>query len=91
MATCVYIIADGNDYKNETLNVTIPAENFSVAFNISIIDDDIFEINESFTVTIDSSSLPHGFIVPAEDCMMMITIVDDDGQLLDVAVLMIFE
>ena len=91
MATCVYIIADGNDYKNETFNITIPAGDTCASFNISIIVDDISEANESFSVTINSSSLPHRFLVPAEDCMMMITIVDDDGQLFDVAVLMIFE
>ena len=75
------IITGGDDYKNGPFNVTIPAGNISVPFNISIIiDDNVFETNESFTLTIDSSSLPSRVSVQL-DCVLMITIVDDDGEL----------
>ena len=75
-----FIITGGDDYETGLFNVTIPAGEISVPFNISIIDNNIFEANESFTLTIDSSSLPSR--VPVwRDCMLMITIVDDDGEL----------
>ena len=75
--TC--IITEDEDYEYETLNVTIPAGNIGASFNISIFDDDIFEANESFNVTIDSFSLPHRFLVQSVDCMVMVTIIDNDG------------
>ena len=78
----MYIITEGDDYEFETSDVTIPAGNISVSFNISIIDDNIFEANESFNMTIDSSSLPHRFLVQSVDCMVIMTIFDDDGELL---------
>ena len=75
------MITEGDDYEFETFNITIPAGDTSASFNISIIDDDIFEINESFSVTIESSSLPHRLLVQSEDCMVIVTIFDDDGEL----------
>lgn len=36
----------------------IPAGNYTAAFNISITDDDMLEINETFELTIVSTSLP---------------------------------
>ena len=73
-------IAGGDDYELGPFNVTIPAGVISVPFNIPIIDDNIFEANESFTLTIDSSSLPSRVSVQP-DCVLIITIVDDDGEL----------
>ena len=75
------MITEGDDYVFETFNITIPAGDTSASFNISISDDDIFETNESFSVTIDSSSLPHRLLVQSEECMVMVTIFDDDGEL----------
>ena len=62
------------------MSVTIPAGEISVLLNTSIIDDNIFEANESFTLTINSSSLPSRVLVQP-DCVLIITIVDDDGEL----------
>ena len=76
----IFCITGGEDYELGPLNVTILAGHISVSFNISIIDDIIFEQNEFFTLTIDSSSLPNGVSVQP-DCMLMITIMDDDGKL----------
>ena len=78
VALCM-CITGGDDYKNGPFCVIIPAGEISVPFNISTIDDNIFEANETFTLTIDSSSLPSRVIVQP-DCVLMITIVDDDGE-----------
>ena len=75
----MYIITGGDDYEPGPFSVTIPAGEISVPFNISIIDDNIFEQNEVFILTINSSSLPSRVSVQP-DCMAMITIVDDDGK-----------
>ena len=75
-----FIITGGYDYESKPFNVTIPAGEISVPFNISIIEDNIFETTETFIFTIDSSSLPSRVLLQS-DCMLMITIVDDDGKL----------
>ena len=73
----------GEDYVPGSFNVTIAAGDIrSVVLDIAIIDDDIFERNESFSLNIDSSSLPSRVLVPP-DCISVITIEDDDdGELL---------
>ena len=71
----------GDDYEPGPFNVTIPAGDISVPFNISIIDDNIFEANETFSLSIDSFSLSKRVLVQS-DCILMITIVDNDGELL---------
>ena len=78
--TYVCITIGDNDYEpNAAFIVEIPSREISVPFSISILDDDgLFEGNESFSLTIDSSSLPSGL---SSDCMLVVTIVDDDGEL----------
>ena len=80
MYVCMYITTVGDDYETGPFNVTIPAGEISVSFNVSLINDNVFEANESFILTIDSSSLPSGVLVQP-DCMTVVTIVDDDGEL----------
>ena len=75
----MYAATGGDDYVPGPFVVTIPTGDASFIFNISIIDDDIFEANESFSVTIDPSSLPSRVLVQPE-CVLMVTIVDDDGE-----------
>ena len=64
------------DYTSGPYSVTFPAGVMSVSFNIPINDDNIFEENENFTLTINSS-LPTGVMVgnPGQATM---TIVDND-------------
>ena len=49
--------------------------------SLAIIDDNIFEANESFILTIDSFSLGSRVLVQP-DCMTVVTIVDNDRELL---------
>ena len=48
------------DYTSGPYTVTIPAEQTTATFNVSITDDDTFEGNEIFMLTINSSSPPTG-------------------------------
>ena len=64
------------DYTSGPYSVTFPAGVISVPFNISINDDNIFEENENFTLTINSS-LPTGVMV-GNPGQATVTIVDND-------------
>ena len=68
------------DYGSGPYTVTFPAGVTSVPFNVSIIDDMIFEGNENFILTIDRSSLPNDVTVGSPD-QATVTIVDDDRKL----------
>ena len=74
------IITGGNDYVSGPFNITFPAGRTSANFNISIHNDNIFETNESLSLTVDPSSLPSRVMLQS-DCMLVITIVDNDGEL----------
>ena len=57
MLSTVIIIKGGDDYNSGPYNVTFPAGVTSVSFNITIINDNILEDNETFELIIDDSSL----------------------------------
>ena len=67
------------DYGSGPYTVTFPAGMTSVPFNVSINNDDIFEGNEDFTLTIDPSSLP-GDVNVGNPSQATVTIVDDDRK-----------
>ena len=75
-----YIIAGGDDYEPGPFSAIIPSGEINVPFNIPIIDDNIFEGNESFSLYINLFSSPSTVLLQP-DCMLMITIVDNDGKL----------
>ena len=75
----MYVITGDDDYKPGTFNITIPAGEIQVLFNISIIDDNTLEANESVSLTIDSSYLPSRVLLQP-DCMLTVTIMDDDDS-----------
>ena len=72
----------GLDYLGvDTLLVTLPPgifEGHIECTNISIIDDDLFEQQEMFTVNLDYTQNPSQFI---GDSMGTISIVENDGEL----------
>ena len=72
-----------------TLLVPFPINATFATLNVSLIDDTILEGNESFTVTIDSSSkLPSGVTVGVTN-EATVTIVDDDGKYVAICYYMI--
>ena len=56
-----------------------PAGVTEVASSIAVTDDDIFEGNENFTLTIDSASLP-SFVTIRNPGEATVTILDDDRK-----------
>ena len=74
-----YYITGGDDYNFGPYTVTFPAGMTSVPFNVPIIDEMICEGNETFTLTIDSSSLPKNVGV-ADPGNTTVTIVDNEGK-----------
>jgi len=74
-----YIITGGEDYESGPFDVMIAPGITSVSLNISIFDNNIFEANETFNLTINQSTLPDRvYLQPG--CMLTVTIVDDDGE-----------
>ena len=61
--------------------MTISIRRNTLSFNVSIIDDNVFEGTETFTLTIESFLLSSKVSLQT-DCILMVTIVDDDGELL---------
>ena len=68
------------DYTSGPYSVLIPANVTRVSFDISITNDDDLEDNEYFMLTINSSSLPTGFLI-SDPYQATVTIVDDDSKL----------
>ena len=67
------------DYTSGPYSVTFAAGVLNVPFNISTNDDNIFEKNENFTLTINSS-LPTDVMV-GNPGQATVTIVDNDCEL----------
>ena len=69
----------GVDYSSGLYNVTIPAGQISVSFNVPINDDNVFEENEEFLLTIDQSSSLNGVIIGSPN-LAIVNISDNDGE-----------
>lgn len=68
------------DYASGPFNTLIPAGETRVSFSVTLLTDNLFEQNEQFSVTIDSTSLPNRtFVEPG--CVLVVTILNDDGEL----------
>ena len=68
------------DYGSGPYTVTFPAGMTSASFDIPINNDMISEANETFTLTIDPSSLPTGGTVGTPGSAV-VTITDNDRKL----------
>ena len=73
------LIGGGVDYESGSYSVIIPAGEKNVSLNISINDDNIFEHNENFVLTINASSLPSDVYIGNRN-KTIVTIVDNDGK-----------
>ena len=69
------LVGGAIDYNVSSIH-TIEVNKTSFSFNVSLIDDDIFEGNENFTLSI-RTSLP---IMVVEPVQTTVTIVDDDRK-----------
>jgi len=70
-----------DDFTSGPCNVTIPAGDNDVAFSVTITDDDIREMSETFNLIIDPSSLPYGV---TSSNNVTVTILDQDGEWSDI-------
>ena len=59
--------------------MTIPAGQISVLFDVPINDDNVFEENEEFLLTIDKSSSLNGGIIGSPN-VTVVNISDNDGK-----------
>ena len=75
----VYLTGGGVDYDSGPFDITFPAGETLAVFNVSIIDDNIVEDNENFTLSINSSSLPNE-VTTASQVFAVVTIVDYDSE-----------
>ena len=76
----VYLTGGGVDYDSGPFDITFPAGETLAIFNVSIIDDNIMEGNENFTLSINSSSLPNGVAIGDPGHTTVIIIDDDDDD-----------
>jgi len=67
------------DYNSGPYTVTFPVGETSVPFDVPITDDITFEGNETFMLTINSSSLP-SYVTVGDPDEATVTIVDDDRK-----------
>ena len=65
------------DYTSGAYTVTFPAGQTRIQFNVSINDDNIFEIDENFMLAIDETSLPTG-VIRGNPGEVTVIIVGDD-------------
>ena len=72
-------LTDGSDYVPGPYNVTIPAGHTSVSFDVPIIDDNILEDNENFSLVIIPESLPN-LLSHGNPSMATMIIVNDDSK-----------
>ena len=74
---CGYCNFVGADYNSKNYTVEIPASRRSVvSVNVSVIDDNVFEGNENFTLTL---TVPTGILV-GEPGQIIVVIIDDDRE-----------
>ena len=66
-------------YGSGLYTVIIPAGERNASLNISINDDNIFEHDESFVLTINVSSLPNDVYI-GDHNETIVTIMDNDGK-----------
>ena len=76
-----YMISDREDYSGGDYSVILPAGSTKESFSIPITDDDIFETDETFflTLVIPQPALDIG-VMRGVPFMCNVTITNDDGE-----------
>ena len=68
------------DYTSGPYPVTFPVGQTTATFDVPINDDDIFEIDENFILTINPSLLPTRITTVGNSGQATVTIVDNDRK-----------
>ena len=74
---CVFIKGGGVDYNSGPYTVTFPIGSTIASFDISIIDDNVFEFDEIFNISITSITNGHIVGTPA---VATVTIIDTTSK-----------
>ena len=73
------MLTENHDYTPGPYTVTFTAGVTSATFNVPIISDNVLEIDETFLLDIDQSSLPSRVIRGSPETVA-VSIVDDDSK-----------
>ena len=74
----LFVIAGGEDYSDITMMFSLTPNNGRECFNVSITNDNIFELNEYFNASLDAvGSLPPGASLGITEAR--VRIIDDEG------------
>ena len=76
---CSIITGGGIDYDSGPYSITFPAGQTRTVFTVPLANDNSFESNENFVLTINSSSLLSR-ITPGNPHQATVTIVDNDRK-----------
>ena len=78
------ILGNNVDYNSGPYTVIIPSGNRTAVFDVSITDDNMLEMNETFELSIETTSLPRKVFPSATSTRFpsrtTVYIVDDDLQ-----------
>ena len=76
-----YVTSDGEDYTGGDYSVIFPAGSTKESFSIPITDDDIFETDETFFLTLVIPQPAQAFgVMRSVPFMCNVTIINDDGE-----------
>lgn len=70
----------GTDYTSGPFNVTISAGQTNASLHVTITDDNIYEEDEEFILTIDQSSTLSGVLIGSPDTAMIVISDNDDSK-----------
>ena len=76
----MYMFSTGGvDYNSGPYDVTFPAGETNATFDVTLVNDNLLERNENFTLTINVNSLPRR-VATNTIAQTTVTIIDDDSK-----------
>ena len=76
---CFIIGGTNRDYRRNSITVNVPTNETSASFPVQIVNNNIAECDETFTLTLSVPSSPCGVISGSDDTSEVM-IRDDDGR-----------
>ena len=76
----INIVTGNTDYDRRPFSLTFSASVNSIPVVVGLINDNMFEGNENFTLTIDSSKLPNFVMVDQPSEVVVVISDDNDGR-----------
>ena len=78
----INIVTGNMDYQLRPFSLTFTASVNAIPVIVVFIDDNVFEGNENFTLTIDPSSLPNNVMVTQPSEVVVVISDNNDGRCL---------